>query len=221
MKPWISFLFYHPFASKFVSSLKALEKREIVVILSATWPCHCTLIRLWERDFYLAIAEEGAARVNYHTIEMESEYKSTSRWKLYLSPLHRHFAIENTAAVIILLTRLLCHIFSAAVSWDPGSASPKETAAHNWTTFLSFCVCHFFALCWTDQSHNSKVRMTYDFARKGMRCEQWGISGFCCTPHARHRKWAVFVGYERDKRKQMFKWNPQVQVVHMLITMFS
>ena len=138
MKPWISFLFYHPFASKFVSSLKALEKREIVVILSATWPCHCTLIRLWERDFYLAIAEEGAARVNYHTIEMESEYKSTSRWKLYLSPLHRHFAIENTAAVIILLTRLLCHIVSAAVSWDPRSASPKETAAHNRTHSFPF-----------------------------------------------------------------------------------
>ena len=158
------------------------------------------------------IVEEGAAPVNYHTIEIESEYKSTSRWKLYLSPLHRHFAIENTAAVIILLTRFLCHIVSAAVSWDPRSASPKETAAHNWTTLLSFCVCRLFALCWTDQSHNSKVRMTYDFTQKDLRCKQLGISrisGFCFRRHACHQKRTVFAGYGHDGREKNVNESPK------------
>ena len=30
-------------------------------------------IRLWARDFYRVIGDEGAARVNYRAIEIESE----------------------------------------------------------------------------------------------------------------------------------------------------
>ena len=30
-------------------------------------------IRLWARDFYRVIVDEGAARVNYREIEIESE----------------------------------------------------------------------------------------------------------------------------------------------------
>ena len=44
--------------------------------------------------------------------------------------------------------------------WMSRNASPEETATHNRTTFFSFCVCGLFALCWKDQSHNSKVPMT-------------------------------------------------------------
>ena len=30
-------------------------------------------IRLWARDFYRVIVDEGEARINYHAIEIESE----------------------------------------------------------------------------------------------------------------------------------------------------
>ena len=91
------------------------------------------------------------------------------------------------------------------------NAPPKETA-HNRATFFSFCVCGLFALCWTDQSHNSKVRMTYDFTQKGLRCEQWGISqisGFCFRRHARHQKRAVFAGYGHDGREKIVNESPK------------
>ena len=52
-------------------------------------------MRLWAGDFYRAIVDKGAARVNYHPKKTRANklflYKSTSRSKLYLNPLHRHF----------------------------------------------------------------------------------------------------------------------------------
>ena len=34
------------------------------------------------------------------------------------------------------------------------------------------------------------------------------------------KKWAVFAGYDHDERKKN-EWKPQVQVLHLLIAMFS
>ena len=62
-----------------------------------------------------------------------------------------------------------------------------------------YCVCGFLAVCWTNQSHNSKVWMMQDLVVKGLWCEQWGISGFCFKPHARHQEWAVFAGYDHEQ----------------------
>ena len=80
-----------------------------------------------------------------------------------------------------------------------------------------------FALCWTGQPHNSKVRM----AQKDLRCEQWGtsrISGFCLRRHAVHATpRAVFAGYDHNGRKNMWMKAPSascarryVQLVAML-----
>ena len=65
-----------------------------------------------------------------------------------------------------------------------------------------------FALWWTGQPHNSKVRM----AQKDLRCEQWGtsrISGFCLRRHAVHATpRAVFAGYDHNGRKNMWMKAP-------------
>ena len=47
-------------------------------------------------------------------------------------------------------------------------------------------------------------------------------SGFCFTPHARHQNWAVFAGYDHDAtEEETCEWKPQVQRLHVLITVCS
>ena len=85
------------------------------------------------------------------------------------------------------------------------NAPLKETAAHNRRTFLSIVFVvwlrsvdqtdHITAKCeWRKLSHKR--------ACGSLRCERWGISGFCFTPHARHQKRAVLEGYDHDGRKK-------------------
>ena len=52
-------------------SLGELEKAAL--ILPNFHSCFYLTIRLWARDFYRVIVDEGAARVYYRTIEIESE----------------------------------------------------------------------------------------------------------------------------------------------------
>ncbi len=49
------------------------QKSKVETFAQAIQECYLT-IRLRARDFYEVIVDEGAARINYHLIEIESEY---------------------------------------------------------------------------------------------------------------------------------------------------
>ena len=78
-----------------------------------------------------------------------------------------------------------------------------------------------FALWWTGQPHNSKVRM----AQKDLRCEQWGtsrISGFCLRRHAVHATpRAVFAGYDHNGRKNMWMKAPSASCVRRYVQLVA
>ena len=83
------------------------------------------------------------------------------------------------------------------------NAPPKETAAHNRTTFLS--IVFVVSLRSVEQTSYITARCKW----RKLSCEKsCGVNneGFLtfvsrCT-HARHQKWAVFAGYYHDKGKK-------------------
>ena len=90
-------------------------------------------------------------------------------------------------------------VSSAAVFWDVMQRSPQRNGCSQPNNIPFHCVCGLVAVCWKDQSHNSKVRMTYAFALKGLRCGQ--CQCFCFTPtHAtKNGLWprATIMPYEK------------------------
>ena len=89
---------------------------------------------------------------------------------------------------------------------------PEETAAHNRTTFLS--IVFVVWLRSVEQTNHTTAKcewrkLSRERACGSLRCEQWGISGFCFTPHARHQKRAVLEGYDHDGRKKNVNESPK------------
>ena len=94
--------------------------------------------------------------------------------------------------------------------------SPKETAAHNWTTRFSIVLVS--SLRSVEQtSHHITAKCEWRMLSREKACGA-NNKGF---PAFVSRRTAVFAGYDHDERKRKCEWKPQGQVLHVLIAMFS
>ena len=118
------------------------------------------------------------------------------------------FLLSRVIGVCINFSPGVKHVLvsSAAIFWDVTQRSPQRNGCSQPNNIPFHCVCGLVAVYWKDQSHNSKVRMTYTFARKGLRCGQCQC---CFTPHARNQKRAVIEGYDHAGRKNKCGWKPK------------
>ena len=102
-------------------------------------------------------------------------------------------------------------------------APPKKRLLTTKTIFISIV---FVVWLWSVEQTNYITakcewrKLSRERACGSLRCEQWGISGFCFTPHARTPpKMGCVRGLLSWQTK--CEWKPQVQVLHVLIAMFS